>query len=225
MSFICYQIYKRSTKYRIRMEKYWKLILGEWSLTLFIFLLYNYSSSLTGFCLFTRVFNVEFYMSILEILVLSVIFGLLIYMFVTKNHVWMGEFKERFNWNFFSGNYYLIPIGQRFLIGIILTAGNMSYISAIIAICCLLASITLIIAKKPFVQNYENYRSILTNIYSIAILSIYIAYRVNGPSKGESIFMYFPYIIIVILTLNILTAIIFVVISFVNKSKFKKIDK
>lgn len=65
VSFIFYQLHKRSTKWRIRMGRTWKLVLGEWSLTLFLFILYNYSSSLTGFCLFTKVFGIQFYLSII----------------------------------------------------------------------------------------------------------------------------------------------------------------
>lgn len=123
-------------------------------MTLFIFLLYNYSSSLAGFCLFTTTFNTDFYLSILEILILTTVFALLIYMFIIKDKIWMGEFKTCFNWNAFSGKYYLIPITQRFLIGITITAGSMSYVSAIISNCFLILSIIIILVKKPFVEKY-----------------------------------------------------------------------
>ena len=50
---IFYIIHSQSTKYRIRMKKACRLLVGEWFLTAFILILYNYSSSLTGFCIFT----------------------------------------------------------------------------------------------------------------------------------------------------------------------------
>ena len=92
----------------------------------------------------------------------------------------MGEFKDKFNWSAFSGNYYIIPIVQRLLIGSIITAANMSFASAIVAIVILLTSIIILAVKKPFVQGYENYRSILTNVFSILVLSMYTAYSIGG---------------------------------------------
>ena len=53
ISFIFYLIHNKSTKYRIRMEKAWKIVLGEWFLTVALFILYNYSSSFMAIFLFS----------------------------------------------------------------------------------------------------------------------------------------------------------------------------
>ena len=218
-SFIFYQIHKRSTRYRIRMEKAWKIVLGEWFLTVALFILYNYSSSLIAICLFSNASGFQFYASIVELTLISGILGLLLWIFVTKDHNWMGEYKENFNWNVFSGLYYLIPIAQRFFVGILLTAASMSYISGIVAVSLLIICIVVVAVKKPFVDNSENARSIVTNIYGIMILSLYIGLSIKGPSHGESIFTYFPYGVIGIVGANVLTGLGFTVFRFVKHSR------
>ena len=47
-----YLISKKSTKHRIKASRAWKLIIGEWYLSAFLFVLYNYSSSLVTTFLF-----------------------------------------------------------------------------------------------------------------------------------------------------------------------------
>ena len=148
---IFYIIHQKSTTLRIFAGKFWKLAIGEWMMTGFLFIMYNYSSSLIGFCMFTRTFNLHFYLSIFEIVFLTTVLGGLIYFHIKKDKKWMGEYKEKFNWTAFSGNYYLFPIVQRLLIGVIITAVNMSFASAIISITILFTSIIILAVKKPFV--------------------------------------------------------------------------
>lgn len=152
VSLVLYQIHKRSTKYRIRMEKAWKLAIGEWFLTGALFILYNYSSSFVAFCLFSEIKGWQFYAGVVELILISGILAFLLWLFITKDKVWMGEYKEDFNWNVFSGLYYLIPITQRFLVGVILTAANMSFASGIISVVLLVTCIIIVIVKRPFVN-------------------------------------------------------------------------
>lgn len=137
----------------------------------------------------------------------------------------MGQYKFSFNWNVFSGLYYIIPILQRFLTGILITGGNASFASGIIAVLVFLTAIIIVIVKKPFIYKYQNYRSIITNIYSILILGIYIGLSIYGPSRGESLFTYAPYGIVVILSINILTGLVFIIVSFYNNIKNGNIKK
>ena len=225
LSFILYQLHLKSTKYRITMDKYWKLALGEGSLTSFLFILYNSSSSLTTFTLHTNTINLSFYLSLLEILLLTIIFTTILYLFLTKDKVWMGEYKSNFNWNTFAGNYYILPTAQRVLIGIILTAANMTYLSAALSIAILLTSILIIAIKKPFVSRSENIRSILTNVYSILVLSVYMGYSIRGPSLGESIYMYSPWVVVGILVVNVATGAGFIVAEFVRKWRYRQADR
>lgn len=129
ISFIFYRIHVSSVKYRIKMEKAWKLTIGEWLLTVVILLLYNYSSSLAALCLFSQIAGWQSYASIVEIALISGVIGFSLWLFITKDTVWMGEYKNNFNWNVFSGCYYLIPIAQRFLVGFLLSAANVSFAS------------------------------------------------------------------------------------------------
>lgn len=52
-SILFYVIHRKSTKYRFAMSKAWKLAIGEWYLSAFLFVLYNYSSSLITVFLFS----------------------------------------------------------------------------------------------------------------------------------------------------------------------------
>ena len=54
----------------------------------------------------------------------------------------------------------------------------------------------------------------LVNGYGILILGLYIVLSANGPSKGQSFFTYFPYIIILVVVINILTGLVFVIVHF-----------
>lgn len=135
------------------MEKIWKLVIGEWFLTIVLFILYNYSFSFTAFCLFSEADGWQFFVSIAELVLISGTVTFLLGMFITKDHTWMGEYKESFNWNAFSGLYHLIPIAQRLLVGIILTAANMSFASGIVSVLLLVACMVIVIIKKSSVDN------------------------------------------------------------------------
>ena len=50
--------------------------------------------------------------------------------------------------------YYLVPIVQRFAVGALITAGNMSFASGIIAVIIILGVCILIGIKKPFIDSY-----------------------------------------------------------------------
>jgi hypothetical protein len=52
--------------------------------------MYSYSSSLIGLILFSRPNGYQFYLSIIEILILTVLLGFLISVFVKKDKIWMG---------------------------------------------------------------------------------------------------------------------------------------
>lgn len=51
------------------------------------------------------------------------------------------------------------------------------------------------------------------------ILGVYIAISAYGPSEGESVFTYFPYIIMGVLFLNLLTGVGFTIVWLVVESK------
>lgn len=163
--------------------------------------------------------ELQFYISLLELLAISAVFALALWIFITKDKIWIGEYKSCFNWNKFSEKYYLYPTFQRFAIGILLTAGNSSYVSAILAILIIFGGIFIVAWKKPFVHSFENRRSILVNLYAVLILGLYTSISINGPSTGESVFTYFPYIIVGIVVINIFTGLSFIILHFVLNCK------
>ena len=60
----------------------------------------------------------------------------------------------------------------------------MSFASGIICVLTSIGCIIVVAVKKPFIAQSENYRSIITNIYSILILGLYIGISAHGPSSG-----------------------------------------
>ena len=137
----------------------------------------------------------------------------------------MGEFKELFNWNNFSQMYYLAPIGQRFLVGLVLGAGNISFAAGIVSAAVILAQLIIVAKKKPYCEEYHNIRSIFTSVFGLLILAIYVALSANGPSMKASIYTYFPYAIIGIVVLNILMSLGFIILEFVRKGKRNSKEK
>ena len=91
----------------------------------------------------------------------------------------------------------------------------MSFASAIIAILTIIGGIVVVAIKKPFVHEFENRRSIIVNVYGILILVLYTSMSIYGPSTGVSVFTYFPYIILGVVIVNILTGFGFIIAHFV----------
>lgn len=146
---LCYYIHKKSTSMRIKMERYWKLMLGELSLTFAIFNLYNFSCSFGAFLAYSSL-SWLLYISIFEVLLFGGYFGFLIWMFVKKTDSYIGEYKTAFNWNVFSRIYYIIPIFERVAIGTVLVIGSGSFAAGIISILILIVSASVVGVKKPF---------------------------------------------------------------------------
>ena len=85
---------------------------------------------------------------------LTGVFSVLLWMYITRDKIWMGEYKNNFNWNKYSSLCYLFPIFQRFLVGILFTAASVSFAPAIISIVLLIICILAVALKKPFVEMY-----------------------------------------------------------------------
>ena len=183
-SLIFHIIHKRSIKWRIRMERAFKLALGECLMTMTLFTLYNYSSSLAVFMTSAVASSWQFYMSIVELVLYGGVGSLMVWFFVKKDDSWMGEYKWNFNWNRFCELYYLVPLGQRFLIGFLLGAINMTFAAGIICSLLMVSSIVVVAVKKPFIEKYHNARSIATSAMGVLLLGVYITLGVSGPSKG-----------------------------------------
>lgn len=61
---------------------------------------------------------------------------------------------------------------------------------------------------------------------------VYVVLSVNGPSRGQGLLTYFPYIIVILLVINILVGVLFIVKQFmvnkkvgVNERKGNKIER
>lgn len=86
-----------------------------------------------------------------------------------------GEFKYLFKSSKFASNYYyLIPVGQRVIIGFALGILNYSYISAVIGIIMLLGTGVVVLITKPYAEVCSNERMTINQILSTLILSTYI---------------------------------------------------
>lgn len=166
------------------MEKAWKRLLGEIYLTALLFTLYNFSASFGIFCLYGSPGSWEFYVSIIESLLYFGLIGLNLWIFITKDETWVGEYKSFFNWNKFSSLYYLFPICERFIVGLLLAAGNVSFASAIASAVVILSCAIIVGVERPYVRTYDNARSITHSAISVAILVLYIVLSTTGPSKG-----------------------------------------
>lgn len=149
------------------------MILGEWYLTCFIFLLYNYSTSLVSIMYSTNFSSFMFYLSVLEIVIITGIFGFLLWMFFTKDRIWLGEYREKFNWNKFSSRYYIFPIAQRVIVGVLMVSLNKIIASSIVSTFVFVGVIIVVGYRRPFITLLQNIRSILFNAYNIVILILY----------------------------------------------------
>ena len=91
--------------------------------------------------------------SILIILLYLAVIVLSLYLFITKDELYFGEFKKFFHPDKFSQLYYLIPICERIIIGVILGACRDPYTSGIIIILILASTLCVIAIKKPFIDS------------------------------------------------------------------------
>lgn len=183
LALIFFIIHKKSTKWRIMCDKAWRLMIGEGMITTLLLSLYNFSSSLGVFMIYGSPKTSYFAVSIFEILVYVGLIGVCIWILVSKNAVWLGEYRDMFNWNVMSEKYYLVPISQRIVVGLLLSALNFSFASGIISILIMVGCVILLGIKRPFVQNYHNYRSISHLSIAILILILYLVLSINSPSK------------------------------------------
>ena len=139
--------------------------------------------------------------------------------FLAKDQIWMGEYKTMFNWNVLSEKYYLIPIGQRIIVGLLLSTINFSFASGIVSIIVIISYIIITAYKKPFVKKYHNYRSIVHCSIAIIILGLYVLLSITGPSKKQGPLTYIPYVVIILVVLNILIGLVFIVKGFIVMKK------
>ena len=147
-------------------------------------------------------------------------------MFFKKTDLFMGEYKSFFDWNVFSRIYYVIPIFEQFCIGIILVIGSVSFAAGILSVLVLLSSIVIVIVKKPFADKANNVRSILHKTLSILILTMYTVLSIHGPSRGQGILTYIPYVIVILLILNMILGSLFILRQFfMNKKSVKNQSK
>lgn len=225
LAIIFHKVHDINMNWRFRLRRAWKLVLGEYNYTIVLFTLLNFSTSLGMFLVYSSVTSWQFYVSVVELLVYGGILGIMIWMFVTKNKKWMGEYKYLFNWNKFCELYYLFPTVEKFLVGLVLGTMNMTFAAGIICTLLLAVSPIVVAVKKPYIEQKHNVRSILTSAYGILILIVYTVMSYKGPSTEESLFLYLPYAVLVILGLNALTGLGYVIATFVRDKRIADQNK
>ena len=90
IALVCYKARKISSKWRIQLDKAWKLLIGEWYLTFFLFIEYNYIASTVSIFYSTNFTSWMFYVSVIEIALITGLFGFLLWQFFTKDKLWIG---------------------------------------------------------------------------------------------------------------------------------------
>ena len=116
----------------------------------------------------------------------------------------------------------MFPIGQKVLVGVLITAVSQSIASSILSICVFAAGIIVVAVKKPYIEVYHNVRSIVMGAFSILILVLYTILSLRPESRVESGFTYVPYGVLAILVLNVIVGLGSTILQIVLRVKGEK---
>ena len=98
----------------------------------------------------------------------------------------------------------------------------MSFGSGLASVIVITGCAIAVAIKRPFINNYDNIRSIAHSLISIVILALYTAVSINGSSRGQSSFTYIPYGVVSCIVVNILVGLVFIIKKFIGDARLKR---
>ena len=135
-------------------------------------------------------------------------------LYVLRDHAYFGEFKTSFHPDRFCQLYYLVPVIERIVIGLLLGACRDPLVAGILTIAILIASLILIAVKRPYIKNKDNSRALANYVVNVIVIVIYVAFQYTNQLQSS---IYLPYAIIVLLLFMTLTSLGFLIMKIVFK--------
>lgn len=140
-----------------------------------------------------------------------------------KKPTHFGDFKTAFKSDNLSQSHYYLLIGSRFILSILLVVTNTTTASGFICSLIPLIGIVYLGIRRPYLQNYNNFRAIFNSSCEFVILAIYGYYRcfVSYKDSYTGVNAFLPYVVVVLLLLAIIANIAAMVKLVLDKRKKK----
>lgn len=197
--------------------------LCDFGLSAVVFLTYHVVASLLVWIMYGNAQGTIFPFSIVDLL-LALVVAVSVFVLFWKRPQHFGDFKKAFKPDRLSQAHYYFVIGARILLACLLVGANGWVYSGFISTIIPVAVIVFLGVRRPYLQNYNNYRAISNAAIEAVILGIYGYFRcsVNYTESFSGSNGILPYVVLGLLlssiAMNIAVLVYFAVL------KYKKED-
>ncbi len=147
------------------------------------------------------------------------------FVFLLLKPQFFGEFVESFKKDKLSSKMYNFLLVERVLVGgclVFLLAVSME---AVVPLAVFLLTGVFVVVKRPYRENYHNFRAVANMSISCVVLAIYLVFRMSSPeNRNKPIFVYLPLVVCVLLIICVLYNSIFIIMSIYKKCKYGSIS-